>query len=84
MVLEAVLGESMFEAPGSGTKYVLVTADVVLGNAAPIHLARGQGQLFQSLLAAEEDQFNNPGMDLEDGVSNFQEYRKKVSATGLG
>jgi ATP-dependent Clp protease ATP-binding subunit ClpX len=81
-VLENVLGESMFEAPGSATKYVLVTEDVILRKSAPIHLARGQGQLFQSLVQqAEEREIEQ--RDGVDGASNFQEYREKVSAAGL-
>jgi ATP-dependent Clp protease ATP-binding subunit ClpX len=83
-VLETVLAESMFETPGSGVKYVLITKDVVDRKAAPIHLARGQGQLFQSLSVQEEEKEQNGNApDLGQGtVQNFQEYRKKVSAAG--
>ncbi|KAF2671642.1 ClpX, ATPase regulatory subunit [Microthyrium microscopicum] len=80
-VLEQVLAESMFEAPGSGTKYVLVTKEVVERRAAPVHLARGQGQLFASL-AAQEEEREGDGESGDGAVSNFQEYRKKVSAAG--
>jgi len=81
-VLENVLGESMFEAPGSSTKYVLVTSDVIQRKSAPIHLARGQGQLFTSLIQQEEDKFRNQQHPVEEdlGLNNFQEYRKKASA----
>jgi ATP-dependent Clp protease ATP-binding subunit ClpX len=80
-VLENTLAESMFETPGSGIKYVLITRDVVDRKAAPIHLARGQGQLFQSLITQEEEREQNNSQE-EGTVHNFQEYRKKVSAAG--
>jgi ATP-dependent Clp protease ATP-binding subunit ClpX len=84
-VLENVLSESMFEAPGSSIKYILVTSDVIQRKSAPIHLARGQGQLFQSLITQEEDGHRNDLSSEEDetGLSNFQETREKVSASGV-
>jgi ATP-dependent Clp protease ATP-binding subunit ClpX len=80
-VLEGVLRESMFEAPGSSTKYILVTSDVITGKSAPVHLARGQGQLFQSLFAKEEDEYRQHE-DETHGAESFPEYGKRVSATG--
>jgi ATP-dependent Clp protease ATP-binding subunit ClpX len=80
-VLEGVLRESMFEAPGSSTKYILVTSDVITGKSAPVHLARGQGQLFQSLFAKEEDEYRQHE-DETHSAESFPEYGKRVSATG--
>jgi ATP-dependent Clp protease ATP-binding subunit ClpX len=82
-VFEGVLRESMFEAPGSSTKYVLVTSDVVKGKSAPIHLARGQGQLFQSLISKEEDEHRQQHeIGDEHNSESFQDCDKRVSATG--
>jgi ATP-dependent Clp protease ATP-binding subunit ClpX len=84
-VLENVLSESMFEAPGSSTKYILVGSDVIRRKSAPVHLARGQGQLFHSLIAQEEDAYRNElsSEQNEAGTSNIQEYREKASAAGV-
>jgi hypothetical protein len=71
---------------GSSTKYILITADVIKRKAGPIHLARGQGQLFQSLLAQEEDSYKWPEEAMkgsQNNIDNFQEYRKKSSAAGI-
>lgn len=82
-VLETTLAESMFETPGSGIKYVLITEDVVERRAAPIHLARGQGTLFQNLIAQEAENEQSAAIPQEQGMAQtFQEYRKKVSAAG--
>ena len=83
-VLEGVLRESMFEAPGSSTKYVLVTSDVINGKSAPVHLCRGQGQLFQSLFSKEEDEYRQDEEEMrsEHSSEGFHDYGKRVSATG--
>jgi ATP-dependent Clp protease ATP-binding subunit ClpX len=83
-VLEGILRESMFEAPGSSTKYVLVTSDATKGGSAPIHLSRGQGQLFQSLYAKEEDEYRQQHEQevSEHNSETSQEHGKRVSATG--
>lgn len=81
-VLENVLSESMFEVPGSSVKYVLVTEDVILRKSAPIHLGRGQRQLFENLLSQEEER-ERDGDRQDAEVGNFQEYREKVSASAV-
>jgi ATP-dependent Clp protease ATP-binding subunit ClpX len=83
-VLEGVLAESMFEAPGSSVRYVLVPEGVVTRREPPVHLTRGQGQLFQSLVRQEEER-DEEGRDTStaEDVGNFQEYREKISAAGL-
>jgi ATP-dependent Clp protease ATP-binding subunit ClpX len=84
-VLEGVLRESMFEAPGSSTKYVLVTSDVIKGNSAPVHLSRGQGQLFNSIFTKEEDEhrrLHGEEIGSQQSSENFQDHGKKVSAAG--
>jgi ATP-dependent Clp protease ATP-binding subunit ClpX len=87
-VLEGVLAESMFEAPGSSVRYVLVMEGVVTRREPPIHLARGQGQLFQSLVRQEEEREaegreGTADCQADESVGNFLEYREKVSAAGL-
>jgi ATP-dependent Clp protease ATP-binding subunit ClpX len=84
-VIEGVLGESMFEVPGSGVRYVIVTEEVVGKKSSPVHLERGQGQLFDSLIAeeAEKERLHKDGeKEVLDASSSFQEYREQVGAAG--
>ncbi|KAI9762998.1 MAG: hypothetical protein M4579_000061 [Chaenotheca gracillima] len=54
-VLERLLGDAMFEAPGSSIKYILITEAVAQKKQAPIYLARGQQHKFHGMIAAEEE-----------------------------
>ncbi|KAI9853170.1 MAG: hypothetical protein M1838_000026 [Thelocarpon superellum] len=56
-VLERLLGDAMFEAPGSSIKYILITEAVAQKKQAPIYLARGQQPTFHSMIAAEEEEW---------------------------
>lgn len=57
-VCERLLTETMFEAPGSSIKYVLVTEKVARRECAPVYLARGQQHRFHAMLAEEEDEWD--------------------------
>jgi ATP-dependent Clp protease ATP-binding subunit ClpX len=84
-VLERLLGEAMFEAPGSPTKHILITELVAKRKQAPIYLARGQQGTFHSLIAQEEEEWElkrqgkNEG---KNGPNDFREYREKLTAAG--
>jgi ATP-dependent Clp protease ATP-binding subunit ClpX len=92
-VLERLLGEAMFEAPGSQTKHILVTEAVAQRKQGPIYLARGQQGIFHGLIAEEEEEWErkkreketpvgeNQNVDNKD-VNNFQQYRQKVMGAG--
>ncbi|KAL9097688.1 MAG: hypothetical protein Q9165_000014 [Trypethelium subeluteriae] len=54
-VMERVVGEGMFDVPGSPIKYILITRSVVRRESPPIYLPRGQQQRFYTLIAAEEE-----------------------------
>ncbi len=94
-VCERLLTETMFEAPGSSIKHVLITAAVARRECAPVYLARGQQHKFQALLAAEEEEFDAKNKPDEDGgtegggggvqgtAGSFEEYREKSKAAGL-
>jgi ATP-dependent Clp protease ATP-binding subunit ClpX len=81
-VLEGVLADSMFEAPGSGVKYVLVTKDTVDRKTPAVHLGRGQRQLFESLWRQAEESLAEEGSAEGEGDREGLVYRKKVSAAG--
>ncbi|KAL6720237.1 ATP-binding protein [Lecanora helva] len=91
-VCERLLTETMFEAPGSSIKYVLITEAVAQRKSAPVYLARGQQNRFQALIETEEEEWDqrmNRGKEKdgsehgrEGGVASFQEYREKSTAVG--
>lgn len=56
-VCERLLTETMFEAPGSSIRYVLVTERVAKREAAPVYMARGQQHKFHGVLAQEEEEW---------------------------
>jgi len=56
-VCERLLTETMFEAPGSSIRYVLVTERVAKREAAPVYMARGQQHKFHGVLAHEEEEW---------------------------
>lgn len=94
-VCERLLTETMFEAPGSSIKHVLITAAVARRECAPVYLARGQQHKFQALIAAEEEEFEaknklerGEGTGGGDGggqgtAGSFEEYREKSKAAGF-
>ena len=82
---------------GSSIKHVLITESVAQRKTAPIYLARGQQHRFQTMIAAEEEEWDardNAGKKTNDGSSDshnvdsgesgsFQEYREKSTAIGV-
>ncbi len=52
--MEAILGDAMFEAPGSSVKYVLVTEKVARREEGAVYFGRGQGGRFHAMIAQEE------------------------------
>jgi ATP-dependent Clp protease ATP-binding subunit ClpX len=86
-VLERLLGEAMFEAPGSLTKHILITEAVAQRKQAPISLGRGQQGIFHSMIAQEEEAWEAGKDDGNDGkndgrVTDFREFREKAMAAG--
>lgn len=90
--METILGDAMFEAPGSSVKFVLVTDAVAQRKEKPIYLARGQGGKFHAMISAEESEWEEKtrrdrkkvkqgpgeGDDSSQHPSNFQEYRNRA------
>ena len=66
--MEAILGDAMFEAPGSSVKYVLVTERVARREEGAVYFGRGQGGRFHALIAQEEG-------DWEERVRKEREER---------
>ena len=98
-VMERLLGDAMFETPGSGVRYVLVTEDVARRKAGAVYFPRGQQSRFHAMIAAEEEAWeermrNERGEESEmekraransegGAARTFEEYREKASAAGF-
>lgn len=88
-VMERLLADAMFEAPGSGTKFLLVTEAVAELKEAVVALGRGQQARFHSLIAEEEAEWEAGGHGVrkgevrEEAASTFEEYREKAGAAGF-
>lgn len=54
-IMENVLLEAMYDVPGSGVRYVLITKAVVNGDEKAGYWSRGEGAAFWSEWAKEED-----------------------------
>ena len=91
---ERLLTETMFEAPGSSIKYVLITGAVARKEVAPIYMARGQGGRFRDLLEKEEEEWERDGRKERGEERNgdgkggekpgtFEEYREKSRVAGM-
>ena len=81
--MEAILGDAMFEGPGSSVKYVLVTERVAKREEGCIYLGRGQGGKFHALIAQEEGEWEDKHKDRSSGrdrVASFEDWRTKTTA----
>ncbi|KAL2868737.1 putative ATP-dependent Clp protease [Aspergillus lucknowensis] len=92
--METILSDAMFETPGSSVKFVLVTESVAARNEKPVYLGRGQGGRFHSMIAAEEDRWEEQirqkklggkkgktwaaGLEEAPSISTFREYRSRA------
>ncbi|KAL4907420.1 hypothetical protein BDW74DRAFT_124112 [Aspergillus multicolor] len=95
--METILSDAMFETPGSSVKFVLVTESVAERNEKPVYLGRGQGGRFHSMIAAEEERWEEAMREkklkdrkgksqpagFEEGlsISSFREYRSRASGS---
>ncbi|OQN99554.1 hypothetical protein B0A48_14696 [Cryoendolithus antarcticus] len=96
-VMERLLAEPMFEAPGSGIRYVVITEAVALKKAGAIYFGRGQQSEMGRVVAEEEEEWERRQAEergesewegrarhnSEGGAARtFEEYRVKASAGG--
>lgn len=93
-VMERLLGDTMFEAPGSQIRHVLITESVAQRKVAPVYLVRGQQARFHAMIAMEEEEWErrwnpNGGAGVaepasEQEVSTFEQYRETFKVAGTG
>lgn len=83
--METILGDAMFEAPGSSVKYVLVTERVAKREEGAIYFGRGQGGKFHALIAQEEGDWEDKLKQKDSGrkgeatSASFEDWRTKTS-----
>jgi ATP-dependent Clp protease ATP-binding subunit ClpX len=98
-VLERLLGESMFEAPGSDIKHIAVTEDVAKRHSPALYFTRDGKTRFHALIAREEEEWEDRKRGEEHTESDmerraransrgghattFEEYRQKAVAAGF-
>ncbi|KAK6357002.1 hypothetical protein TWF718_001333 [Orbilia javanica] len=75
-VLERLLSDAMFEAPGSSIKHILVNAAAARFEQPPVYFARGQQGAFQAAFSAEENENNGLDTRVES------EENQKIAAAG--
>ncbi|KAK6406975.1 ATP-binding protein [Elasticomyces elasticus] len=66
-VLERLLGDAMFETPGSGVKYVLVTEDVAERRRGVWYFGRKEGGEFREVWGREEEEWDMERQRRESG-----------------
>lgn len=98
-VMERLLGDSMFETPGSDIKHIAITEDVAKRRASALYFTRDGKARFNALIAREEEEWEDrkrgeepAETDLErraransrgGHATTFEEYRQKASAAGF-
>lgn len=65
--MESVLLDAMYDAPGSGVRFVLITKAVVEGEEKAGYWSRGEGAAFWSEWTKEEEAFKKIDPDVRDG-----------------
>ncbi|EPS93553.1 ClpX ATPase regulatory subunit [Fomitopsis schrenkii] len=59
-IMESLLLEPMYEAPGSTIRHVLVNGAVIRGEAPPQYWTKGEAHAFWAAWAAEEERYSGP------------------------
>jgi ATP-dependent Clp protease ATP-binding subunit ClpX len=81
-VMERLLGDAMFEAPGSGVKYILVTEAVAERKRAVMYFGRGEGPEFRGVVAEEEERWEEEQRRKERGGETELEARARNNSEG--
>lgn len=87
-VCERILGDAMFETPGTNIKHILITKDVAAKKAGSLYFARGSQAQFYAVVDSEErkwseEQASQHGQGEETSSGTFEEYREKARVAGV-
>ena len=84
-VMERLLGDAMFETPGSGVRFVVVTEAVAELREAPLYFRRGEQGRFHGLIAAEEEAWEERRRREEvDGDGDGDALERRARNNSLG
>ncbi|KAL9059154.1 MAG: hypothetical protein Q9162_001372 [Coniocarpon cinnabarinum] len=87
-VMERVLGDSMYEAPGSGVRFILVHQEAAKGQQRVMMWGRESLQAFAAAVQAEEDAWDRmhqpPPEPEQDRFGTFEQYREVAKVAGSG
>lgn len=81
-VMERLLGDSMFEAPGSGVRYVVVTEEVAERKAPAQCFGRKEGGRVREAVEADEEMWQARKRREEGGDEDVLEARARVNREG--
>lgn len=87
--METILGDAMFEGPGSSVKFVLVTEAVAARKEKAVYLSRGQGGKFHAMIAAEEGEWEEKvrkqksERERKEQSDSFEEWRRSTAVGGF-
>nr|POF18036.1 atp-dependent clpx-like chaperone, mitochondrial [Quercus suber] len=98
-VMERLLADAMYETPGSGVKYVLITESVADRKQAALYFFRGEGSRFQDVAVQDEEAWIDHQQRAEQddygfaararnnsqggAARTFEEYREKATAADV-
>lgn len=81
--MELILGNAMFDAPGSSVKFVLITEAVAARKEMAIYFGRGLSGKFHGLISAEESAWEEKQMRIKgEQAYTFEQWRAKNSGSG--
>lgn len=88
-VMERLLGETQFETPGAGVRYVLVTEAAAKREEPCRWYGRGSQVRFHTEAADEEEEWERRREkggpeELKPGFESFEQYRERVTIAGSG
>lgn len=81
-VMERLLGDSMFEAPGSSIKHIAVTEDVARRKSAAVCFSRDGKASFHGLIAKDEEEWEEKRRIAEGGEETTWEKRARLNSEG--
>jgi ATP-dependent Clp protease ATP-binding subunit ClpX len=82
-VMERCLGDAMFETPGSGVRYVVVTEAVAQGKEGASYFFRGEGGKVREVVAVEEEVWEErKRKELESAGGDELERRGEAGRAG--
>lgn len=81
-VMERLLGDSMFETPGTNIKYIAITEDVARRKCAAVYFSREGKARFHSLIAKDEEEWEERKRVEEGREETPWEKRARINTEG--